>query len=95
MAESKLAKFVEDIIVPPRMVDIIVDGEVLVVYLDSHVNVIVLSFYFATAHMLPSKRSLGIVVHSFLGGGLFMQILIMIWFLIDIDFQYILFLGRA
>lgn len=27
-AESKLAKFVEDIIVPPRMVDIIVDGEV-------------------------------------------------------------------
>ncbi|XP_021768788.1 vacuolar protein sorting-associated protein 52 A-like [Chenopodium quinoa] len=28
MAESKLAKFVEDIIVPPRMVDIIVDGEV-------------------------------------------------------------------
>lgn len=29
MAESKLAKFVEDIIVPPRMVDIIVDAEVL------------------------------------------------------------------
>lgn len=29
MAESKLAKFVEDIIVPPRMIDIIVDGEVL------------------------------------------------------------------
>ncbi|XP_056684110.1 vacuolar protein sorting-associated protein 52 A isoform X2 [Spinacia oleracea] len=28
LAESKLAKFVEDIIVPPRMVDIIVDGEV-------------------------------------------------------------------
>ncbi|XP_057973228.1 vacuolar protein sorting-associated protein 52 A isoform X4 [Malania oleifera] len=28
VAESKLAKFVEDIIVPPRMVDIIVDGEV-------------------------------------------------------------------
>ncbi|XWS15385.1 hypothetical protein CRYUN_Cryun35bG0091900 [Craigia yunnanensis] len=27
VAESKLAKFVEDIIVPPRMVDIIVDGE--------------------------------------------------------------------
>ncbi|OAY84151.1 Vacuolar protein sorting-associated protein 52 A [Ananas comosus] len=27
-AESKLSKFVEDIIVPPRMVDIIVDGEV-------------------------------------------------------------------
>ncbi|KAL7145746.1 hypothetical protein ABFS83_07G107300 [Erythranthe nasuta] len=27
-AESKLAKFVEDIIVPPRMIDIIVDGEV-------------------------------------------------------------------
>ncbi|XP_030934710.1 vacuolar protein sorting-associated protein 52 A isoform X1 [Quercus lobata] len=27
-AESKLAKFVEDIIVPPRMVDIVVDGEV-------------------------------------------------------------------
>ncbi|XP_050273954.1 vacuolar protein sorting-associated protein 52 A-like isoform X4 [Quercus robur] len=26
-AESKLAKFVEDIIVPPRMVDIVVDGE--------------------------------------------------------------------
>ncbi|KAL6526452.1 Vacuolar protein sorting-associated protein 52 [Orobanche gracilis] len=26
-AESKLAKFVEDIIVPPRMIDIIVDGE--------------------------------------------------------------------
>ncbi|TQE07339.1 hypothetical protein C1H46_006992 [Malus baccata] len=28
VAESKLAKFVEDIIVPPRMVDIIVEGEV-------------------------------------------------------------------
>lgn len=28
VAESKLAKFVEDIIVPPRMVDIIVDAEV-------------------------------------------------------------------
>ncbi|PQQ13521.1 vacuolar protein sorting-associated protein 52 A [Prunus yedoensis var. nudiflora] len=28
MTESKLAKFVEDIIVPPKMVDIIVDGEV-------------------------------------------------------------------
>ncbi|XP_043725105.1 vacuolar protein sorting-associated protein 52 A-like isoform X1 [Telopea speciosissima] len=28
VAESKLARFVEDIIVPPRMVDIIVDGEV-------------------------------------------------------------------
>ncbi|KAJ8470223.1 hypothetical protein OPV22_024566 [Ensete ventricosum] len=27
-AESKLAKFVEDIIVPPRMVDIVIDGEV-------------------------------------------------------------------
>ncbi|PKU82450.1 hypothetical protein MA16_Dca005455 [Dendrobium catenatum] len=27
-AESKLSKFVEDIIVPPRMVDVIVDGEV-------------------------------------------------------------------
>jgi len=29
VAESKLAKFVEDIIVPPRMVDIIVDSEVI------------------------------------------------------------------
>lgn len=28
MAESKLAKFVEDIIVPPKMIDVIVDGEV-------------------------------------------------------------------
>ncbi|KAF5749309.1 vacuolar protein sorting-associated protein 52 A [Tripterygium wilfordii] len=28
VAESKLAKFVEDIIIPPRMIDIIVDGEV-------------------------------------------------------------------
>ncbi|MCE3052221.1 Vacuolar protein sorting-associated protein 52 [Datura stramonium] len=28
VAESKLAKFVEDIIVPPRMIDVIVDGEV-------------------------------------------------------------------
>jgi hypothetical protein len=28
-AESKLSKFVEDIIVPPRMIDIIVDGEVI------------------------------------------------------------------
>ncbi|XP_021912590.1 vacuolar protein sorting-associated protein 52 A [Carica papaya] len=28
VAESKLARFVEDIIVPPRMIDIIVDGEV-------------------------------------------------------------------
>ncbi|XP_051152868.1 vacuolar protein sorting-associated protein 52 A-like [Andrographis paniculata] len=26
-AESKLTKFVEDIIVPPRMIDVIVDGE--------------------------------------------------------------------
>ncbi|KAJ4848201.1 Vacuolar protein sorting-associated protein 52 [Turnera subulata] len=33
VAESKLAKFVEDIIVPPRMVDIIVDGEVNEEYL--------------------------------------------------------------
>ncbi|KAJ0966860.1 hypothetical protein J5N97_023777 [Dioscorea zingiberensis] len=32
-AESKLTKFVEDIIVPPRMVDIIVDGEVNEEYL--------------------------------------------------------------
>ncbi|KAK2967713.1 hypothetical protein RJ640_006085 [Escallonia rubra] len=29
VAESKLAKFVEDIIVPPRMIDIIVDGELI------------------------------------------------------------------
>nr|GMD26761.1 vacuolar protein sorting-associated protein 52 A [Ipomoea batatas] len=28
VAESKLSKFVEDIIVPPRMIDIVVDGEV-------------------------------------------------------------------
>ncbi|XP_030935598.1 vacuolar protein sorting-associated protein 52 A-like [Quercus lobata] len=28
LAESKLAKFVEDIIVPPRMVGIVIDGEV-------------------------------------------------------------------
>jgi len=28
VAESKLAKFVEDIIVPPKMIDVIVDGEV-------------------------------------------------------------------
>jgi len=28
VAESKLAKFVEDIIIPPRMVDVLVDGEV-------------------------------------------------------------------
>lgn len=34
-AESKLAKFVEDIIVPPRMIDIIVDGEVNEEYLRS------------------------------------------------------------
>ncbi|KAJ4874831.1 Vacuolar protein sorting-associated protein 52 A [Raphanus sativus] len=27
VAESKLAKFVEDIIVPPKMIDVIVDGE--------------------------------------------------------------------
>ncbi|KAI4303712.1 hypothetical protein MLD38_039311 [Melastoma candidum] len=27
-AESKLAKFVEDIIIPPRMIDVLVDGEV-------------------------------------------------------------------
>lgn len=27
-AESKLSKFVEDIIVPPRMIDIVIDGEV-------------------------------------------------------------------
>ncbi|GJR60707.1 vacuolar protein sorting-associated protein 52 A [Tanacetum coccineum] len=33
VAESKLAKFVEDIIVPPRMIDIIVDGEVNEEYL--------------------------------------------------------------
>ena len=29
-AESKLSKFVEDIIVPPRIIDIIVDGEVII-----------------------------------------------------------------
>lgn len=28
MAESKLAKFVEEIIVPPKMINVIVDGEV-------------------------------------------------------------------
>ncbi|CAI8603256.1 unnamed protein product [Vicia faba] len=33
VAESKLAKFVEDIIIPPRMVDIIIDGEVNEEYL--------------------------------------------------------------
>ncbi|KAJ0577608.1 putative cullin repeat-like-containing domain superfamily [Helianthus annuus] len=33
VAESKLAKFVEEIIVPPRMIDIIVDGEVNEEYL--------------------------------------------------------------
>ncbi|XP_023760386.1 vacuolar protein sorting-associated protein 52 A isoform X1 [Lactuca sativa] len=33
VAESKLAKFVEDIIVPPRMIEIIVDGEVNEEYL--------------------------------------------------------------
>ncbi|GAB2298374.1 Vacuolar protein sorting-associated protein 52 [Dionaea muscipula] len=33
VAESKLAKFVEDIIVPPRMIDIIVDGEVTEEYM--------------------------------------------------------------
>jgi hypothetical protein len=32
-AESKLSKFVEDIIVPPRMIDIIVDGEVITIFL--------------------------------------------------------------
>ncbi|KAJ0454744.1 putative cullin repeat-like-containing domain superfamily [Helianthus annuus] len=35
VAESKLAKFVEEIIVPPRMIDIIVDGEVNEEYLRS------------------------------------------------------------
>lgn len=35
VAESKLAKFVEDIIIPPRMVDIIVDGEVNEEYMRS------------------------------------------------------------
>jgi hypothetical protein len=32
-AESKLSKFVEDIIVPPRMIDIIVDGEVFLTFI--------------------------------------------------------------
>lgn len=32
VAESKLAKFVEDIVVPPRMVDILVDGEVFLIF---------------------------------------------------------------
>lgn len=36
-AESKLSKFVEDIIVPPRMIDIIVDGEVITLYLHSFI----------------------------------------------------------
>jgi hypothetical protein len=31
--ESKLSKFVEDIIVPPRMIDIIVDGEVFLTFI--------------------------------------------------------------
>ncbi|KAM7459796.1 hypothetical protein LguiA_036220 [Lonicera macranthoides] len=34
VAESKLAKFVDDIIVPPRMIDIIVDGETSVALKD-------------------------------------------------------------
>ena len=33
-AKSKLAKFVEDIIVPPRMVDIVVDGEVFLIFVE-------------------------------------------------------------
>ena len=44
VAESKLAKFVEDIIVPPRMVDIIVDGEVFMIFVcppTSHVHIII------------------------------------------------------
>ena len=47
VAESKLAKFVEDIIVPPRMVDVIVDGEVFMVSVcppTSHVHNIILAF---------------------------------------------------
>lgn len=54
MAESKLAKFVGDIIIPPRMVEIIVDGEVIVIYLASNVSMIVFSFQFATAHKFSS-----------------------------------------
>ena len=33
-AKSKLAKFVEDIIVPQRMVDIVVDGEVFLIFVE-------------------------------------------------------------
>ncbi|XP_058067919.1 vacuolar protein sorting-associated protein 52 B isoform X3 [Magnolia sinica] len=38
VAESKLARFVEDIIVPPRMVDIIVDGEVLSAHFRAYIQ---------------------------------------------------------
>ncbi|KAF2314489.1 hypothetical protein GH714_026932 [Hevea brasiliensis] len=51
-AESKLAKFVEDIIVPPRMVDIIVDGELCLMYLNFiHVN----EEYLRTLEILSKK----------------------------------------
>ena len=47
MAESKLAKFVEDIIVPPRMVDIIVEGEVyLILLIVEFLLVIAISSFF-------------------------------------------------
>jgi hypothetical protein len=48
-AESKLSKFVEDIIVPPRMIDIIVDGEVITYILSTNYIIIFLytiSIYF-------------------------------------------------
>ncbi|KAJ0091602.1 hypothetical protein Patl1_14108 [Pistacia atlantica] len=47
VAESKLAKFVEDIIIPPRMADIIVEGEVM----ESINNII----YLLTGVVIKSK----------------------------------------
>lgn len=53
MTESKLAKFVEDIIVPPKMVDIIVDGEVYLypfLFSSSFLLVYVICNFFPSHH---------------------------------------------
>ncbi|KAL3641855.1 Vacuolar protein sorting-associated protein 52 [Castilleja foliolosa] len=58
-AESKLAKFVEDIIVPPRMIDIIVDGEVNEEYMRT-LEILSKKLKFVEADaMVKNSKSLG------------------------------------
>ncbi|KAJ3670818.1 hypothetical protein LUZ60_008244 [Juncus effusus] len=57
-AESKLSKFVEDIIVPPRMIDIIVDGEVNEEYMKTLETVSKKIKFLEADHMIKTSKAL-------------------------------------